>query len=342
MYVKFYSDSLDSSLWAESGDTCKVWLTLLALADQDGMVRAAMPGIAHRARINEELTAKALAIFEAPDVNSRSTAHEGRRIERVDGGYLILNYIARRGIRNEEERREYMKDWMRKKRAAVSTVLTQLTHVEGEAEAKAEVETTTQKVESTTPPPYAEIQTTWNENAAKLKLPQCRDMTDKRRVAIRNRWTNKAWRKDWQAALGKIKDRPFLLGAGNRGWQIDIDKFLSPDTVTHIMEGKYTDNKPPPGSEAARHTAGSEARRDAEKLAARIGEPPPPPHPLIARLRELMKATNSATLTAIDGGTEWRAYAIDKETVFLDALVEGKSVQKRVNADSLTQFKELL
>ena len=39
MYVKLWSDLLDSSLWVqESPETRIVWITLLAMADADGMM----------------------------------------------------------------------------------------------------------------------------------------------------------------------------------------------------------------------------------------------------------------------------------------------------------------
>ena len=107
MFVKIFADMLFSSVWAEDSDTRIVWLTLLMLSDQDGLVRATLPGISGQARVSGEATAAALARFEAPDPHSRTPDHEGRRIERVAGGYLILNYPKYRDLRDAESRREY-------------------------------------------------------------------------------------------------------------------------------------------------------------------------------------------------------------------------------------------
>ncbi len=324
MYVKVFAQILHSSI-ADDWQVRLVFEDFLKLADWHGVVDMTPESIARRTNVPLDIVKAGIAALCAPDPQSRTPDHEGRRLiplaDNRDWGWQIVNYKSYREMRDEDAKREYMRGWMRNKRAAVSQELAPLADAEGEKEAKIEAEVH---------PPYSEIQEAWNAEAAKLKLPQCRDMTDKRRAAIRNRWTNEAWRKEWQAALSKIKDRPFLLGS--KGWMADIDWFLRPDSVVKIMEGKYADSG---------MTATQEREHYAHKQEIRRHEPPPPAHPLIARLRELMKATNSATLTATYGGQEWRAYAIDKETVFLDAMVDGKSVQKRVKADALTQFREL-
>ncbi len=105
MYTKLFADILQSSIWAEDAETCKVWITLLALANPDGLVRATAPGIAHEARVSLGKTRRALALFESPDPDSRTPDNEGRRIERTDGGYLVLNYRKYREMQDEERRR---------------------------------------------------------------------------------------------------------------------------------------------------------------------------------------------------------------------------------------------
>jgi hypothetical protein len=92
-FVKVFSDIIQSSIWAEDSDTCKVWVTLLALSNQDGLVRATAPGISNAARVPIERTREIITLLESPDTDSRTPDNEGRRIERTDGGYLILNYL---------------------------------------------------------------------------------------------------------------------------------------------------------------------------------------------------------------------------------------------------------
>lgn len=92
-YSKLWSEIVTSSIWAEDDKTRIVWVTMLALKDQHGYVAASLPGLSHAARVDISDCEKALAILEAPDKYSRSTEHEGRRIERVDGGWLVLNHL---------------------------------------------------------------------------------------------------------------------------------------------------------------------------------------------------------------------------------------------------------
>ena len=116
MYVKVFSDLLQSSLWCEDSDTRIVWLTLLLMADQDGVVRSTAPGIANHARVKLDVTRKALEKFESPDPDSRTAANEGRRIERIDGGYFILNYGLYRALKTQEERRAAVRKRVRRHR----------------------------------------------------------------------------------------------------------------------------------------------------------------------------------------------------------------------------------
>ena len=58
-----------------------------------GKVEAAGPGIVRRALIEQGPGMLALARLGDPDPGSRSQAWEGRRLIRIDGGYLVLNYM---------------------------------------------------------------------------------------------------------------------------------------------------------------------------------------------------------------------------------------------------------
>jgi hypothetical protein len=70
------------------------------------------------ANVTAEQAEDAIRVLESPDPNSRSPDWEGRRIERVDGGYKLLNYFKYRGIKSVEHRQEYMASYMRKRRGA--------------------------------------------------------------------------------------------------------------------------------------------------------------------------------------------------------------------------------
>lgn len=119
-YVKLDTSILDSSIWCESSDTCKVWITMLAMADQDGLVASTAPGIARRAGLSLETTRQALEILESPDPESKTPDNEGRRIERISGGYTLLNYcLYRKKDHTNAERQKRHRD-REKERNAVT------------------------------------------------------------------------------------------------------------------------------------------------------------------------------------------------------------------------------
>ena len=126
-----------------------VWITMLAAMGSDYMVRASTGGLAHQARVSREDCERALEVLSSPDSDSRSTENEGRRILRVEGGFLILNGGKYREARSQDERKMYMAEYMRNYRKqcvnnskqnvnSVSRSKPQLAQAEAEAEAEAE------------------------------------------------------------------------------------------------------------------------------------------------------------------------------------------------------------
>lgn len=86
-YTKLFQSILASSIWCEDDKTRIVWITMLALADQFGVVEASVGGLADLSRVSKEDCQKAIEKFLAPDPDSRSMEYDGRRIERVEGGW---------------------------------------------------------------------------------------------------------------------------------------------------------------------------------------------------------------------------------------------------------------
>lgn len=95
---------LDSSVWCESHATVRVWITLLAMKDMDGLVEAALPGLAGRAHVTLEEAKIALDKFMSPDPYSRTKVDDGRRIREVEGGWLVINAAMYRDRRHELEK----------------------------------------------------------------------------------------------------------------------------------------------------------------------------------------------------------------------------------------------
>jgi hypothetical protein len=96
-FVKLYGTLLTSTVWTrEDVPTRLVWITMLVLADADGVVRATIPGLAHMARVEIEECEHAIAQLSSPDQYSRTKEHEGRRIEPHADGWTLLNHRAYR------------------------------------------------------------------------------------------------------------------------------------------------------------------------------------------------------------------------------------------------------
>ena len=77
--------------------------------------------ISRRTTIPAHIIAKGLAVLVLPDPQSRSQDCEGRRIELINEarpwGWRIVNYKHYRDMRTASDRRDYMRDLMRSRRA---------------------------------------------------------------------------------------------------------------------------------------------------------------------------------------------------------------------------------
>lgn len=105
-FVKLYASIITSSIWLEDDATLRVWITMLTTADWEGYVGASVGGLAHVARVSREACVHALEVLEAPDPDSRSEEHEGRRIKKVEGGWMVLNIKKYRDMRSPQQVQE--------------------------------------------------------------------------------------------------------------------------------------------------------------------------------------------------------------------------------------------
>ena len=118
-FVKIYGTILDSSIWSEADGTRLLWMAMLAMADSTGFVEASPSGLARRANITQEQCRIGIEILEAPDPESKSKEYGGRRIEKVDRGWQLLNYQNYRDMRTEAQvrRAERQARWREGKKA---------------------------------------------------------------------------------------------------------------------------------------------------------------------------------------------------------------------------------
>jgi hypothetical protein len=167
-FVKLDCGILNSTLWIDS-DARTIFITALLMADPFevakpmpqievrtlentgfevpvgwyGFVCAAGVGIVRRAGLDPDNGLSALERLGSPEPESRTPLFEGRRLVRVDGGYLILNYdkyrqkdhtAAERQARFRAKKAEERRYGVTTTRNAV--IARDVTHSEAEAEAE--------------------------------------------------------------------------------------------------------------------------------------------------------------------------------------------------------------
>ena len=93
---------------------------MLVLCDRFGMIDMTPEAIARHTTLPLGIIEKGILKLEAPDPDSRRADEDGRRIVRIDPnrswGWHIVNYAHYRQLKRAEERAEYQKAFMRKKR----------------------------------------------------------------------------------------------------------------------------------------------------------------------------------------------------------------------------------
>jgi hypothetical protein len=139
-FTKLFSDIIDSTIWREDHATKIVWVTMLAKADRHGVVRSSLPGLADAARVTIPECESAIQKFLGPDPYSRTKDLDGRRILETDGGWILLNYLKYRKIRDDEETRIATAERVRRFREKQNVTRVTPGNAIAEAEAEAEAE----------------------------------------------------------------------------------------------------------------------------------------------------------------------------------------------------------
>lgn len=250
VYNKIFTKILDSSIWLEPQSTRIVWLTLIASMDEDGFCSyACADNLSRRANAPLSETEAAIKCLESPDPNSSDPDNDGRRIERVPGGWMVLNSgkyreLVTRSISKEKTRARVQKHRENKGKIPHVTLCNAVKRsvTQSEAVSETEAETKTKRGGASLPPLALELFDLWNSTNP---LPRCLVISDKRRIVLKARFDDPFFKEHWKIALSKLPKTPFCIGQNPRGWKASFDWFISPDVVTKIMEGKYeSDSKP--------------------------------------------------------------------------------------------------
>lgn len=145
------------------------FIMLLAIADPTGRVVGTDVAIARRLNMPLDSFVNSVKQLGEPDPDSNSKEEEGRRVIPSDSerGYQLVNYIKYRNLKDEEEKREYMREYMRKRRedeALRKTCKTVLTDVKNVTQAEAEAEAEEDKNTNTPQTPPAKPKRTSDES----------------------------------------------------------------------------------------------------------------------------------------------------------------------------------
>ena len=116
-YTPLFKDILASSIWSEPPETRIVWISMLAMMDADGYVGGSISGLARINGLTPQQVQEAIECLENSDPESRSDEHEGRRIEKVDRGWMVLNAVKMRELAKKEAERHRKATWARKQYA---------------------------------------------------------------------------------------------------------------------------------------------------------------------------------------------------------------------------------
>lgn len=119
-WAPLFSRIVDSSLWLEPDYVVKVFLTMMAKKDSDMVVRGSAFNISQWAKKSEQETLDALKILSSPDTKRiEKQLFDGRRIERVEDGWLILNGKLYRDLMVKENERARKRRWAAERRAQI-------------------------------------------------------------------------------------------------------------------------------------------------------------------------------------------------------------------------------
>jgi len=149
MYAKLFSRIAQSSLMEQPVNVRYCFMMLLALCDVNGDVIGTDVAIARMVNLTTDDFKTCVAALMGPDPDSNSPIEDGRRVIMSPNGrgYHLVNYTAYRSIKTDEEKRAYMREYMRKRRNSqkindvtdvnvCKTPLVKVTQAEGEVEAE--------------------------------------------------------------------------------------------------------------------------------------------------------------------------------------------------------------
>ena len=118
-YAKLSSNLPESSLWSEELHVRVVFISFLAMKDENGFVKGSRTGLQRRCNVTKTQFDEAIKILSSPDPESQDKEFDGCRIDEVDGGYVVLGHekhLLPEDVK-KASKKEYMKKYMKKRRS---------------------------------------------------------------------------------------------------------------------------------------------------------------------------------------------------------------------------------
>jgi hypothetical protein len=92
IYTSIFNRIMDSSVWSEEPHVVKTWLTLLFKKNEHQQIFGTAYNISRWAVLDEKDVIEALKVLSSPDTRRlEPQPHEGRRIQKIEGGWFIIN-----------------------------------------------------------------------------------------------------------------------------------------------------------------------------------------------------------------------------------------------------------
>jgi len=219
---------MDLLMYMEADDTPQLSCTMLEYAQMLGVDYDTACALVM------ELIAKGVCDSDFDPLSSRVTEHNGP-----------VTLLSRRYVREHKARESNRKRQARfRKRRESNTACNG-----GDSESDSESDSEQDSEEGSGPPepgpdpvaavPYDDILEAWNNIAAIAGCKAIRKLTAARKRKLRIRWRDPDWRANWLEAINLLPERRFACGENDRGWRMDFNFFLKPDTVTKLLEGAY-------------------------------------------------------------------------------------------------------
>ena len=221
-----------------------------------GLVRAAGVGICRMAMVEAKVGLIALERLGSPDPESRSKDFDGRRLVRVDGGFIVLNYMKYR--ERDDTAAERSRRYRERVASRRSATPSHRDITQGEGDVEVEVEDSKEKEDlaaqgGASPPasthacPHVEIVTAYHRH-----LPMGRQVNLKVWNGTRKKHLQARWREDkerqsvdwWENFFTYCAKSAFLTGKvlprqGRDPFQVSLDWIVNPSNFAKIIEGAY-------------------------------------------------------------------------------------------------------